>query len=137
MSIAPNSREQPRQPSVLVVDPNYHVRDFLRDCLEDVGLAVRIAERGAEARSILAAARVDLAFVEVMLADEDGISLADHAMALGTKVILMSGHPSVIGRDIPASYAFLQKPFRLKDALRLVMLKLPQRSRASPTADSG
>ena len=136
MTVAPNSRAQPQQPCVLVVDPNYQVRDFLRDCLEDAGLAVRVAERGAEARSILAAMRVDLAFVEVVLADEDGISLADDAAALGTKVILMSGHPNGIGRAMAPTYPFLQKPFRLKDALRLVMLKLPQRSGASPAADS-
>jgi DNA-binding NtrC family response regulator len=113
------------RPTVLVVDNNYYLLDFLRQSFADLGLKVHAAKSGAEARSILAAVPVDLAFIAVMLSDEDGVALADFAAEHGIKIVLMSGHPEGVSRGTASKYKFLQKPFHLKDAVRVAVLKLP------------
>jgi DNA-binding NtrC family response regulator len=114
-----------RPPRVLVVDPDFQIRDVLQSGLEDIGLEVVCARSGAEAREHLARETYDLAVVAVMLADEPGESLADFIAGVGTQIILISGHPDGIRRGEAAVYDFLAKPFSIKQALRLVLDKLP------------
>src|ERR1700730_7553979 len=108
-----------RTPVVLVVDADFQIRDLLGRILEEGGAVVVLAQNGREARDILAKRAVRLAYIALVLPDDDGEQIADVAAALGASVVLMSGHPDAIQRNVSGKYQFLQKPFRIKDIIRL------------------
>lgn len=116
--------EEKRPPRVLVVDPDFQIREMLQSSLEDLGLEVVSAANAAEGRLQLSAGRCDLAFIAVMLADEPGEALAELAAGGGAAVIMMSGHPDGIRRGRATGHDFLAKPFGLKQVLSLVLAKL-------------
>lgn len=116
--------EEKRRSRILVVDPDFQIREMLQSSLEDIGITVVSAPNAAEGRRQLSAGGCDLAFISVMLADEPGESLAALAASLGTAVIMMSGHPDGIRRGRATGYDFLAKPFGLKQVLSLVLARL-------------
>jgi DNA-binding NtrC family response regulator len=109
------------------VDADFPIRDLLGRILEEAGAVVVCAKSGREARDILAKRAVQLAYIAVVLPDDDGEEVADVAGGLGAKVVLMSGHPNAIRRNISDKYLFLQKPFRMTDVVRLARGDLPPR----------
>lgn len=110
---------------ILIVDDELGIRELLRECLEDEGYTVRLAENALEADKIVKEHRFDLILMDVWLPDMDGVSLFKRFLSNGiiTPVIMMSGHASItsaleairIGaRD------FLEKPLSLSKLLPLV-----------------
>ena len=110
---------------ILIVDDELGIRELLRECLEDEGYVVKLAENALEADKIVKEQRFDLVLMDVWLPDMDGVSLFKRFLSNGitTPVIMMSGHASItsaleairIGaRD------FLEKPLSLSKLLPLV-----------------
>lgn len=111
--------------NLLIVDDELGIRELLRECLEDEGYTVKLAENALEADKIVKEHKFDLILMDVWLPDMDGVSLFKRFLFNGivTPVIMMSGHASItsaleairIGaRD------FLEKPLSLSKLLPLV-----------------
>ncbi len=111
--------------TLLIVDDELGIRELLRECLEDEGYSVRLAENALEADKLVKEHKFDLILMDVWLPDMDGVSLFKRFLSNGisTPVIMMSGHASItsaleairIGaRD------FLEKPLSLSKLLPLV-----------------
>ena len=63
-------------PSLLVVDDEPELRGLLAEYFGRHGFAVRMAEDAAQARELIAAARPDLAVLDINMPGENGLSLA-------------------------------------------------------------
>jgi signal transduction histidine kinase/DNA-binding response OmpR family regulator len=68
--------EGPAGRSILVVDDDPSIREFLRQDLEAEGYAVREARDGAEALAALRAARPDLVLLDIMMPGLNGFDVA-------------------------------------------------------------
>jgi DNA-binding response OmpR family regulator len=62
-------------PTILVVEDDPDVARAMKDGLDALGYAVRVAETGAEAKALLASARPDLIILDLILPDIDGLVL--------------------------------------------------------------
>ena len=60
---------------VLIADDDTVVRDVVRRYLERDGLEVAIAQDGAEARRLLGSTDIDVAVLDVMMPESDGLTL--------------------------------------------------------------
>src|SRR6266436_4809955 len=101
--------------TVLLVEDDSTVRNFVVACLEREDLIVLPAACGAEALEIFRSRlKIDLLLTDVQLATGmNGIEVAERILEekVGTKVLVMSGYPN---REIEAAekrLPFLLKPF--------------------------
>jgi DNA-binding NtrC family response regulator len=117
----------PRQPHVLVVEPNWAVQRLFRLALGELAVRLTIASGTSEARAIIASESVDFAYIDVSFGDEENCQgVADSAAALGIPVVLMTGDPSGMQLAAMARHSLLQKPFRLQDMFRHLILNLSE-----------
>ena len=80
------------QEHIVVVDDDADIRDILRTQLVRDGYRVSEAGNGAGLRSILEGGSVDLVILDLMLPDEDGLSLTRYLKAHGdTAIIILTG----------------------------------------------
>ena len=101
--------------TVLLVEDDSTVRNFVVTCLEREDLIVLAAASGDEALEIFRSRlKIDLLLTDVQLATGmSGIEVAERILEekVGTKVLVMSGYPN---REIEAAercLPFLHKPF--------------------------
>ena len=113
------ARGSPRR--VLVVDREHAICDLVTSVLEDMGYSVSCAVTALEARDLARRDTFHCALIEVILPDATGEGLADDLSALGIPATLMSGHPEGVKRGRSSRYAFLQKPFGVRDLVRTVV----------------
>ena len=83
---APTMAVMPNPPTLLVVDDEPELRGLLAEYFGRHGFAVSTAEDAAQARGRIAAARPDLAVLDINMPGENGLSLARW---------LREAHPSV------------------------------------------
>lgn len=124
MGAAISSAGEERRPCVLVVEPDFQIRDMLVEALGDAAVDVVAVRGGEEARAVLGSRLVDVALVELLLPDDDGESVADLARGRGCRVAVTSGHPDAIRRSAEENWLFLQKPFGMHEVRRLVLAEL-------------
>lgn len=97
--------------TILVVDDDAAVRDFVRKVLELEGYRVLDADDGAHALFICNAfaAPPDLIISDIMMPEVNGGQLLRELTRAGhpPRVILMSGYVDASDRDVP----FISKPF--------------------------
>lgn len=110
---------------ILVVDDEAGIRHLLQTGLTDEGYSVRTANRTMDALAILEHTSFDLAIIDLMLPDIDGLQLAEAIRMLdpATFVILITayGTPSFESMaSHPAIGHYLHKPFALDRLLALV-----------------
>jgi DNA-binding NtrC family response regulator len=110
---------------ILVVDDEAGIRHLLQTGLTDEGYSVRTANRTMDALAILEDTSFDLAIIDLMLPDIDGLQLAEAIRMLdpATSVILITayGTPSFESMaSHPAIGHYLHKPFTLDRLLALV-----------------
>lgn len=104
------------QTSVLIVDDEFGLADVTADLLTDAGYDVAIAINGKLGLASLAARRVDLVIVDIMMPVMDGPEMirrmrADPALAT-IPTILMTALPEAIPTGAAALHdAVLVKPF--------------------------
>ena len=118
-------------PRVLVIDDCAVMRTHLAGAFERMGVAVESAASGTEAMSRLAASTVDLAMLDLMLPDTDGLKLArrirqeDRWRRL--PIVVLSSRSSaldVIRGAAAGCSAFLAKPVEFGDLQRTVAHQL-------------
>jgi DNA-binding response OmpR family regulator len=110
-----------RTPHILVVDDERDIRDPLAAYLAKNGLRVTKAESAAAARRLLAAYAFDLILLDIMMPDEDGLSLAGFVRATsGTPVILLTAKADetdrIVGLELGAD-DYVVKPFNPRELL--------------------
>jgi two-component system, OmpR family, response regulator len=113
---------------LLVVDDLPEIRDLLYDALSWEGYSVATAENGATARKLIAEGGLGLLLLDVVLPAEGGLSLADYAASLGTRVILMSGSSRVLEAPERFPWPVVAKPFRLGQLIATVRTALERPS---------
>jgi two-component system OmpR family response regulator len=110
--------------SILVVDDDPDVRDIVERCMKDAGFQVWTAADGSNVFDIVTEHAIDLAIVDLMLPDTDGLMLTrklkEHS-SIG--VIILSGRgestEKVIGLEIGAD-DYISKPFEPRELLARV-----------------
>jgi CheY-like chemotaxis protein len=113
--------------TILVVDDEPTVVGLCRRMLERDGYRVLTADSGAGALQLLDshAEAIDLALLDVMMPDMNGVELARRIEARrpGTPVVLMSGFTQQeitrVAGDIKP-YRIIWKPFRTASFLRMI-----------------
>jgi CheY-like chemotaxis protein len=111
--------------TVLVVDDEWAIADWLQALLADEGYQVFVASNGKEALKILSTQAVDLIITDFMMPIMDGPALiravADNTAIRHLPIIVMSSLQEAVVRERCAGYvAFVRKPFREADFLALV-----------------
>lgn len=113
--------------TVLLVEDDPDIRDFVARALTGLGYSVREAANGREALALLATdGPLDLLLSDMTM--PGGIGGYDLMMAVrrqrpGLRVLLMSGFTDMAGQ-LPADCALLEKPFQKLDLARAVRLTL-------------
>jgi len=109
------------EPHILLVDDDRDIRDPLAAYLARNQLRVTRAEDAAAARQVLAAHRIDLILLDVMMPGEDGLSLAGFVRATTkTPIILLTARAEetdrVVGLELGAD-DYVAKPFSPRELL--------------------
>jgi len=123
--------------TVLVLDDNQQLLTWLGRELSREGLSTLVASSAAEARELAARRPIDLAIVDLLLADGDGLSVAFELLRLWPRlrVVVMTGG-ELTAEEIELcerqEFPVLRKPFLAMDLLSLVHASLlaVQRRRA-------
>jgi DNA-binding response OmpR family regulator len=116
--------------SVLVIDDDKSVLSSTSIILEKNGFYADTAETGGEAIEKSKVHHYDAVLVDLRLPDMDGIEVLSKADFQGTVKIMLTGYPSFVtgiqamNQDVDA---YLRKPVRPEELLRLVKAKLTQR----------
>ena len=124
--------------TVLVVEDERKLRDFIRSYLERAGFTVLSTGSGAEALTIAASAAPDLVVLDLGLPDVPGETVARELRASGATPIVMltakSGEEDRIrGFELGAD-DYVTKPFSPRELVLRVQAIL---RRGSPAGDSG
>jgi DNA-binding NtrC family response regulator len=121
-------------PRVLVVDDEPALRRSVARLLLGRGMHVLTAEDGASAIKVLSAEQVDVALVDLMMPNVDGLQLLEHVKAklTGVQVVIMTafGDVETAVRAVRAgAYHFLTKPFRSNDEVAVTVAKAAEHGR--------
>lgn len=116
-------------PTALVVDDNEHVLRWLETEIAKTGVAPVVSSTAQEARRIAASRRIDIAIVDVVLADGDGLMVALELLRLQPRVriVIMTG--GELSADEVAlcerqEFPTLRKPFLAEDISNLIRATL-------------
>ncbi|QPM89177.1 response regulator transcription factor [Pseudooceanicola algae] len=121
---------------LLVVDDDTEMRDMLTDFLRQSGFFVSSAATRSEIDAYLAAGRIDLILLDVMLGDESGVEICaelrrDHEMPIILVSALSADHQRMAGYEVGAD-DYIAKPFNPKLLLARVRAVLG-RARRTPS----
>jgi len=126
----------PSHPTVLLVDDNRDLLQFLERLMAESGWELLAAESASEARRIVAKRKPNAALLDYMLPDGNGVELAQQLKQMIPKlqVIMMTG--SVLAPEEEAiceehDFPVLRKPFLATDVMNQI------RSRLAGRASSG
>ncbi|WP_439631931.1 response regulator [Gemmata sp.] len=125
--MSPAIPERASPATVLVVDDEAAVRDFVRLALVHSGYAVRVAADARDALNVFAAHPGTFALVitDVLMPGRTGAELAEdiRAAAPGVPVVFMSGYSGGTSRQpvtLPPGAVVLDKPFSVEKLVRTV-----------------
>jgi DNA-binding NtrC family response regulator len=122
-------------PRILVVDDEPSIRRLLQHALADQGYDVFAASNALEALARLEHSPTDLAIVDLMLPEVNGLDLAEAIRMLdpGTPVILITAYGTTAFESMaahPAISHYLHKPFALDRMLEMIGQLLGSRRRS-------
>ena len=108
-------------PHILVVDDHRDIRDLVAKYLTKNGYRVSTADGGAAMKKVLAASRIDLVVLDIMMPGEDGLALCRDLRASGDMPVIMltamaEETDRVVGLEIGAD-DYLTKPFNPRELL--------------------
>ena len=111
--------------SILVVDDEKSMREFLEIMLTQEGYRVTLAESGETAGSILDKQNFDLVITDIRMKDMDGIGVLKKAKAVNPNamVVLISAFATAetaVEAMKEGAYDYIPKPFKVKDFKRIV-----------------
>jgi len=112
-------------PEILIVDDEPRMCDSLKVLLSNEGYSTETAGSGQEAIERLAKGTVDLALLDIVMPDMNGLQIMDYIKKknLDTLVIVITGHASVdsaIESLRKGAYDYLRKPFEFDELLKRV-----------------
>ena len=105
---------------ILVVDDDRNLLELVRTRLEAAKYEVVTAVKGEEAIEALNGDTIDLAIVDLKLADHDGMSIMEelHGVNPALPVIILTGHGSIesaVEAIKRGAFGYLTKPFDARD----------------------
>jgi DNA-binding response OmpR family regulator len=120
-------REDPfaeRKPTVLIVDDELQIVEFLRVGFGYEGFAVNVATTGPDALRSITQQQPDIVILDIMLPGLDGMAVAQHIhQAHDTAIIMLTAKEAVedrvAGLDIGAD-DYVPKPFAFKELMARV-----------------
>ncbi len=123
-------------PHLLIVDDDREIRGLVSQFLSRHGFRVSSAKNGQEMRDQLAASRIDLVVLDLMLPGEDGLSLCRRLRAESSVPVVMltamgEDTDRIIGLEMGAD-DYLAKPFNPRELL--ARIKAVLRRTARPAA---
>jgi ATP-dependent Clp protease ATP-binding subunit ClpA/ActR/RegA family two-component response regulator len=126
-------------PHVLIVDDNQDLLRFLGKVMEDSGWDISTAETAADAKNKAKARPVDVALLDYMLPDQNGLSLGIQLKERNPKthVLIMTGtRVSVHEEEICRLKGFplIQKPFLVEEILEPLRRRLRSQVAGGPGA---
>jgi ATP-dependent Clp protease ATP-binding subunit ClpA/CheY-like chemotaxis protein len=118
------------KPILMIVDDNAELLKFLTTVLQALGIEIITAETGEQAINLSRKKRADVALVDYLLPDLDGLKLGTRLqMDLPfLQVIIMTGEKLSSGdeeRCTRDGWALIQKPFLVEDLMEMVRSRLP------------
>jgi CheY-like chemotaxis protein len=123
----------PSHPTVLLVDDNRDLLQFLERLMAESGWELLAAESASEARRIVAKRKPNAALLDYMLPDGNGVELAQQLKQMIPKlqVIMMTG--SVLAPEEEAiceehDFPVLRKPFLATDVMNQIRSRLAGRA---------
>ena len=124
--------------SILLVEDDPEIRALLGDFLGREGFAMELAEGGEEMDRALKRGLPDLVILDLMLPDEDGLSICRRLRARSTVPILFLTAKSddtdrIVGLELGAD-DYIAKPFNPRELLARIRAVLRRTGR--PSADS-
>ena len=108
-------------PHILIVDDHREMRDLVSRTLVRDGFRVSTAGNGKAMRKVLADARIDLILLDLMLPDEDGLSLC-RSLRAGSEIpiIMLTAKGDEVDRVIGLEMGaddYLPKPFGSRELI--------------------
>jgi DNA-binding NtrC family response regulator len=122
---------------ILVVDDETGIRELLSEILTDVGHEVVVAESAAQARTKFLSHHPELVLLDVLLPDEDGITVLQHWTRShpDVRVVMLSGHATIdtaVEATRIGALEFLEKPISLQRLLGTVRRALASQPKPGP-----
>jgi two-component system, OmpR family, phosphate regulon response regulator OmpR len=119
---------------ILVLDDDARLRDLLRRYLTEQGFTVQVADTAQRLRDLLARERFDLIVLDVMMPQEDGLSVLKRLRSSGdtTPVLMLTAQAEVADRIAGLALGaddYLGKPFsppELVARIQAVLRRAPQ-----------
>jgi two-component system OmpR family response regulator len=128
------------KPHILIVDDHREIRDLVSRALAKEGFRVSDAADGRAMRKVLAAGRIDLILLDLMLPGEDGLSLCRTLRAESNiPVIILTAKGDEVDRVVGLEMGaddYLPKPFGSRELIARIKAVL-RRSRAQGVAAEG
>jgi CheY-like chemotaxis protein len=136
---AESDRPPLARPLVLVLDDNRHLLEWLQETLVGANMAPVIAESALEAHRAADRQPFDAALIDVMLPDDDGITVAMQLVRQFPRlqVIVMTGmnlNSDEVLLTTRYDFPVLRKPFLAADVVALLRARLGQTGPRSATA---
>jgi two-component system, NtrC family, response regulator PilR len=117
--------------SILIVDDEQSMRDFLRVMMQKQGYDVQTASSGSEAKERMRAGGIDLVVTDVMMPDVSGIDLLEHIKREmpDTSVIVITAyasHDTAVEAMKLGAEDYITKPFNV-DEFAIIVRRTLQR----------
>ena len=113
------TRAEQQPPTVLVVDDEPSIREFLAFVLEDEGFRVATAGDGREALDVAKRQRPDVVLTDLMMPVADGYELI-HGLRreqIPVRAIIAMSAVNVAGERVPQADLFVSKPFEVEQII--------------------
>jgi two-component system OmpR family response regulator len=110
---------------ILIVDDEQEICTLVNQYLSDEGYQVSVAHDGTEMRRVIAQGGVELVLLDIVLSNEDGLSLARALRVENPNIgiIMLTGRGDTIDRIVGLEMGaddYLAKPFHLRELLARV-----------------
>jgi len=117
---------------ILVVDDDPNIIELVKMRLESAGYQVTAAQKEEDAIDAVKAEPVDLCLFDLMLENQDGISLMEsvHAITPDVPTIILTAHGTIetaVEAMRKGAYGYLTKPFEPRDLLAQIERALEHR----------
>lgn len=131
-----------QMPSVLVVDDERSMREFLEILLNKEGYQVTLAANGQDAFGLLEKDKYDVLVTDIRMEDIDGIDVLKKAKALSpdTIVIMISAFATAetaVEAMKEGAYDYIPKPFKVRDFKKILKDALESRKLAASEEEEG
>ena len=115
----PDTRAEREPPTVLVVDDEPSIREFLAFVLEDEGFRVATAGDGREALDVAKRQPPDVVLTDLMMPVADGYELINglRREQIPVRAIIAMSAVNVAGDRAPAADLFVPKPFEVEQII--------------------